>query len=145
MMNKKEREELNKIYDQFEEEGQKELEKRLTSPVFMPPKIKKKIRDGLKRYAEEAKKEKEAKEAKKELRKTVDSIPKRSPLRADLDARLANIETKKRLLSGETKTGLSEDDLAPSKGLKKFFFGENYVWAINQKNANKKAKKLNYL
>jgi hypothetical protein len=32
-----------------------------------------------------------------------------------------------------------------SNGLKEFFYGENSVWAINQKNADKKAKKLNYL
>lgn len=141
-MNKQERDELNKIFEQFEEEGQKELEKRLTSPVFMSPKNKKKIRDELKRYAEESKK---AEEATKEFNKTVAAIPERSALRADMNARLANLETKKRLLSGETKTGLTEDELAPSKGLKKFFFGENYVWAINEKNANRKAKKLNYL
>lgn len=29
-----------------------------------------------------------------------------------------------------------------SKGIKQFFYGEEYVWAINQKNADKKAKKL---
>ena len=31
------------------------------------------------------------------------------------------------------------------KGLKEFFYDENSVWAINQKNADKKAKKLGYL
>lgn len=31
------------------------------------------------------------------------------------------------------------------KGLKEFHYGENNIWAINQKNADKKAKKLGYL
>ena len=31
------------------------------------------------------------------------------------------------------------------KGLKEFQFGDNSVWAINEKNANKKAKKLGLL
>lgn len=31
------------------------------------------------------------------------------------------------------------------KGLKEFKFGENVVWAINEKNANKKAKKLGFI
>ena len=30
-----------------------------------------------------------------------------------------------------------------NKGMKQFYYGEEYVWAINQKNADKKAKKLN--
>ena len=29
------------------------------------------------------------------------------------------------------------------KGMKQFYYGEEYVWAINKKNADKKAKKLN--
>lgn len=139
-MNKEERENLDKIYQRFEQEGQEALEKHLTASVS--PKERKFIREGLKRLAEESKK---ADEAQKELKKTVDSIPKRSPLRADIEARLANIETKKRIAAGETKTGLSEEELNLNKGLKKFFYGENFVWARNQKNADRKAKNLKYV
>ena len=32
-----------------------------------------------------------------------------------------------------------------SNGLKQFFYGEEYVWAINKKNADKKAKKFNLI
>ncbi|MEI8205056.1 MAG: hypothetical protein WCH34_18705 [Bacteroidota bacterium] len=32
-----------------------------------------------------------------------------------------------------------------SKGLKKFYFGDNFVWSINQKNADRKARSLNWL
>jgi len=28
------------------------------------------------------------------------------------------------------------------KGLKKFYYGDQFIWAINKKNADKKAKKL---
>ena len=31
------------------------------------------------------------------------------------------------------------------KGLKEFFYGENSVWALNKKNANRKAKSKGYL
>lgn len=32
-----------------------------------------------------------------------------------------------------------------AKGLKKFYFGDNFVWSINQKNADRKARSLNWL
>ena len=32
-----------------------------------------------------------------------------------------------------------------SNGLNEFFYGENSVWAINQKNADKKAKRKGYI
>lgn len=32
-----------------------------------------------------------------------------------------------------------------AKGLKEFIYGENSVWAINKKNADKKAKKNNWI
>ncbi len=31
------------------------------------------------------------------------------------------------------------------KGLKQFFYGEDSVWALNQENANRKAKKKGFL
>ena len=37
---------------------------------------------------------------------------------------------------------LTEDQKKEKSGLKKFVFGENIIWAINQKNADKKARKL---
>ena len=40
---------------------------------------------------------------------------------------------------------LTEDELAESKGLKKFFYGENYVWALNNKNADRKAKNFGFI
>ncbi|MFA5300882.1 MAG: hypothetical protein WC389_22045 [Lutibacter sp.] len=38
-----------------------------------------------------------------------------------------------------------EDEFNRTKGLKKFFYGENSLWAINQKNADRKARSLNWL
>lgn len=38
----------------------------------------------------------------------------------------------------------TESDRNKMKGLKEFQFGDNSVLAINEKNANKKAKKLGY-
>lgn len=35
-----------------------------------------------------------------------------------------------------------EDKLNEVKGLKKFTYDQNHLWAINQKNANRKAKAL---
>lgn len=35
--------------------------------------------------------------------------------------------------------------LNENKGLKEFFYGENSLWALNQKNADKKAKKNNWI
>lgn len=45
----------------------------------------------------------------------------------------------------EPKKQLTEDEIAERKGLKKFFYGENYVWALNQKNADRKARKRHWL
>jgi len=38
-----------------------------------------------------------------------------------------------------------EDEFNRAKGLKKFFYGENSLWSINQKNADRKAHSLNWL
>ena len=38
-----------------------------------------------------------------------------------------------------------EDEFNRAKGLKKFFFGENSFWSINQKKADRKAHSLNWL
>ena len=43
------------------------------------------------------------------------------------------------------KKQLTEDEIAESKGLKKFFYGENYVWALNKKNADRKAKRVGFI
>ena len=37
------------------------------------------------------------------------------------------------------------DSIQKSKGLKKFQYGENQLWSINQKNADRKARSLNWL
>ena len=37
------------------------------------------------------------------------------------------------------------DSIQKSKGLKKFQYGENQLWAINKKNADRKARYLNWL
>jgi hypothetical protein len=39
----------------------------------------------------------------------------------------------------------SKTESNKSKGLKEFIYGENSVWAINKKNADKKAKKNNWI
>ena len=45
----------------------------------------------------------------------------------------------------EPKKQLTDDEIAERKGLKKFFYGENYVWALNQKNADRKARNLGFV
>ena len=45
----------------------------------------------------------------------------------------------------EPKKRLSEDEIAERKGLKKFFYDDNYVWALNQKNADRKARNLGFV
>ncbi len=47
-------------------------------------------------------------------------------------------EKKKRLAKAEIERN-------KAKGLKEFFYGENSVWAINQKNADKKARSKHWL
>lgn len=39
----------------------------------------------------------------------------------------------------------SISELNKRKGLKEFFYGENSIWAINQKNADKKARLNNLI
>jgi len=47
----------------------------------------------------------------------------------------------------ERKRRLAKSEIKPNKhnGLKEFFYGENSLYALNQKNADKKARKLNWL
>lgn len=45
----------------------------------------------------------------------------------------------------EPKKQLTDDEIAERKGLKQFFYGENYVWALNQKNADRKARNLGFV
>lgn len=47
----------------------------------------------------------------------------------------------------EKKQRLAKAEIERNKanGLKEFFYGENSVWAINQKNADKKARSKHYL
>lgn len=47
-------------------------------------------------------------------------------------------QRKRRIANAEIRT-------AKANGLKEFFYGENSVWASNQKNADKKALKNNYI
>jgi predicted RNA-binding protein with PUA-like domain len=47
-------------------------------------------------------------------------------------------EKKRRLAKAEIERNIA-------KGLKEFFYGENSVWAINQKNADKKARRKHWL
>ena len=39
----------------------------------------------------------------------------------------------------------TDEDRNAMKGLKAFYYGGSVVWAINQKNADRKAKKLNLI
>ncbi len=47
----------------------------------------------------------------------------------------------------EKKQRLAKAEIERNKanGLKQFFYGENTVWAINQKNADKKARSKHWL
>lgn len=40
---------------------------------------------------------------------------------------------------------LAEIERKKANGMKEFFYGEKSVWALNKENADRKAKKLNYL
>ena len=40
---------------------------------------------------------------------------------------------------------ISEEDKNKRRGLSKFYYGENFVWALNQENADIKASKRGYL
>lgn len=39
----------------------------------------------------------------------------------------------------------AKEEQNKAKGLKKFFYGENNLWALNQKSADKKARKLKWI
>lgn len=43
------------------------------------------------------------------------------------------------------KAKKAEVERNKANGLKEFFYGENSLWALNQKTADKKAKKLDWL
>jgi len=47
---------------------------------------------------------------------------------------------------GRLKREARQNELRPRyQGLKQFFYGENNLWALNQKNADRKAKKNNWI
>lgn len=52
-------------------------------------------------------------------------------------------KVKSHFLRGLSK--MTEQERKEKDGLKKFYFGQNYVYAINEKNAIKKAKNLGYV
>ena len=59
----------------------------------------------------------------------------------------SNRKNKKKLSKEdfEKKELQNQVKLYQAKGLKEFFFGENSLWALNQKSANKKAKARNWI
>ena len=132
---------FDEVYEQIEKDEKEKVVKR---SLDLSVAGTKKFRNGMRGLSEEAKK---AKEGAENLNKTISQMPKnkRRLFLTYLGATLSNLKTKKRLKEGISRTGLSEEELNKSKGLKQFSYGENSVWAINQKNADKKAKKLNYL
>lgn len=60
-------------------------------------------------------------------------------------AALIGHSTPEEKIERKPKKKLTEDEIAESKGLKKFFYGKNYVWALNKKNADRKAKNLGFV
>lgn len=66
---------------------------------------------------------------------------------AALGAAIFNIDNPTKHYHVETNntTKHSKDELNEHAGLKRFEYGSNYVYAINQRNADKKAKKLGYV
>ena len=60
---------------------------------------------------------------------------------------LPNTEEPKEETEEQKKLRLKkiEKKLNKDKGLTEFFYGENSVWALNQKSADKKARKKGYL
>jgi hypothetical protein len=64
---------------------------------------------------------------------------------------MAGAEKSKRINSGDTeeerniRLNKAEIERNKANGLKEFFYGENSLWALNKKSADKKAKKLNWI
>lgn len=55
------------------------------------------------------------------------------------------VEKKQKKPLSESQKKAIKIDQDKAHGLKEFSYGENKVWALNQKNADKKARKLNYI
>lgn len=53
--------------------------------------------------------------------------------------------TQEELEEFEKKKKEKEIERNEKRGLKRFYYGENFVWALNEKNANKKAKRKGFL
>lgn len=47
-------------------------------------------------------------------------------------------------VKSEEEKELDQEKIRLKQGQKKFWYGSNYVWALSQKRADKKAKKLGY-
>ena len=50
-------------------------------------------------------------------------------------------QPKKQPIPPKPPINIDQDKLNEAKGLKKFYYGLEYVWALNQKSADKKARK----
>lgn len=55
------------------------------------------------------------------------------------------VEPKETEQERKVRMSKAEIDRYKAQGLKEFFYGSNSLWALNQKSADKKAKKLNWL
>lgn len=55
------------------------------------------------------------------------------------------IKTKETDEGKKQRLAKAEIERNKSRGLKEFFYGENSVWAINRKNADKKARRKHWL
>ena len=54
-------------------------------------------------------------------------------------------EKKQRLAKAEIERNKAEIERNKANGLKEFFYGWNSLWALNQKNADKKARSKHWL
>lgn len=55
-----------------------------------------------------------------------------------------SLSSQKSKTEGEKKDKQKKTKNYKAKGLTEFFYGENSIWALNQKSADKKALKRNY-
>lgn len=70
------------------------------------------------------------------------SVTATQPYSYGVEQKESEEDRKKRLLKSKCD---SEEELNRLKGLKEFVYGENKLWALNQKSADKKAKSRGWI
>ncbi len=64
---------------------------------------------------------------------------------AEANRNIGRLEEKEPYDNKIRRLKLAEIERNKKNGLKEFFYGENSIWALNQKSADKKARKRNWI